>query len=525
MEKERGITLIALVVTIVVLLILAGVSISMLTGENGIIQNTKEAKEKSAISEEIEMVRLAIMTVKINDKDRSINENTLQNAMDSTIGKDKSEVVEDGDGFYVYYKDSDRYYIIDGEEKVIHKEIEQIDQYPGDFTKDKNGNTLAGTEGNPYEIWCIEDLCALSNRVGQNDNYSNGKNFKLMVDLDFKSRFSYVNGKIENQGEIPNCTSIEELKTWLNENGFIPIGDNELYGAFLGNFDGGNHKIKNIYINTDKPAGLFGVVSQGTNVVIKDFSLTGNINVNTDVNVGGIIGGIAHGGGSEEFVTKIQNIQNYANVNGIRRVGGIVGFKDNTGKQLIIENCANYGEITGSGNGIGGIGGLLYAPYIKNCYNSGNINGNMRVGGLIGYLDAEPNKIFNSYNTGNITGTTYCGGLIGDLYWRETYLINCYNVGDVTGEVKGGIIGYANISDELLNMSNVYFVSNTTSNVVGNGISLEASKYTKCTEEELKSKEVVNTFNNYIENNSSEAIDTSDWRKWKYTKNKYPSFE
>ena len=36
--KNKGITLIALVVTIIVLLILAGVSISMLTGENGILK-------------------------------------------------------------------------------------------------------------------------------------------------------------------------------------------------------------------------------------------------------------------------------------------------------------------------------------------------------------------------------------------------------------------------------------------------------------------------------------------------------
>ena len=40
----KGITLIALVVTIVVLLILAGVSISMLTGENGIIIQAQNAK-------------------------------------------------------------------------------------------------------------------------------------------------------------------------------------------------------------------------------------------------------------------------------------------------------------------------------------------------------------------------------------------------------------------------------------------------------------------------------------------------
>ena len=52
---NRGITLIALVITIIVLLILAGVSISMLTGQNGIItqaQRAKEETEKSAKEEE-----------------------------------------------------------------------------------------------------------------------------------------------------------------------------------------------------------------------------------------------------------------------------------------------------------------------------------------------------------------------------------------------------------------------------------------------------------------------------------------
>lgn len=43
-KKERGITLVALVVTIVVLLILAGVSISLVLGNNGLIKKTQEAK-------------------------------------------------------------------------------------------------------------------------------------------------------------------------------------------------------------------------------------------------------------------------------------------------------------------------------------------------------------------------------------------------------------------------------------------------------------------------------------------------
>ena len=49
MKNNKGITLIALVVTIIVLLILAGVSIAMLTGENGILGKAKEASYTNAL--------------------------------------------------------------------------------------------------------------------------------------------------------------------------------------------------------------------------------------------------------------------------------------------------------------------------------------------------------------------------------------------------------------------------------------------------------------------------------------------
>ena len=44
-NNKKGITLIALVITIVVLLILAGVSIAMLIGENGIVTQANKAKK------------------------------------------------------------------------------------------------------------------------------------------------------------------------------------------------------------------------------------------------------------------------------------------------------------------------------------------------------------------------------------------------------------------------------------------------------------------------------------------------
>lgn len=56
MKIEKGITLVALVVTIVVLLILAFISISLLMGENGIINKASESKEETIKAKEREMV-------------------------------------------------------------------------------------------------------------------------------------------------------------------------------------------------------------------------------------------------------------------------------------------------------------------------------------------------------------------------------------------------------------------------------------------------------------------------------------
>ena len=61
-KNEKGITLIALVITVIVLLILAGVTIAALSGDNGILTRTKEAKEKTEKENIIEQVNLAIMT-------------------------------------------------------------------------------------------------------------------------------------------------------------------------------------------------------------------------------------------------------------------------------------------------------------------------------------------------------------------------------------------------------------------------------------------------------------------------------
>ncbi len=61
-KRNKGITLIALVVTIIVLLILAGISINALTGQNGLLNRAAEAKEKSENSQKEEQIKLAVMS-------------------------------------------------------------------------------------------------------------------------------------------------------------------------------------------------------------------------------------------------------------------------------------------------------------------------------------------------------------------------------------------------------------------------------------------------------------------------------
>ena len=60
LKEQKGITLIALVITIIVLLILAGVSIAMLTGNNGILTQANNAKSDTSVAEAVERINMEL---------------------------------------------------------------------------------------------------------------------------------------------------------------------------------------------------------------------------------------------------------------------------------------------------------------------------------------------------------------------------------------------------------------------------------------------------------------------------------
>ena len=83
-KENEGITLIALVITIIVLLILAGITIATLTGDNGILTKVNEAKKATTEADAIESVKVEVMGS--YGTDGKINIETLNNNLSNIIG-------------------------------------------------------------------------------------------------------------------------------------------------------------------------------------------------------------------------------------------------------------------------------------------------------------------------------------------------------------------------------------------------------------------------------------------------------
>ena len=90
MDKNKGITLISLVITIIVILILAGISIGMLNGESSIIKNAGSAKENSEIAEEKEIVDTSVVQAMGNNKYGNLIKKDLEDHLNQNAGEDKT---------------------------------------------------------------------------------------------------------------------------------------------------------------------------------------------------------------------------------------------------------------------------------------------------------------------------------------------------------------------------------------------------------------------------------------------------
>ena len=117
-NTTKGITLISLVVTIIILLILAGISIGMLSGDNGILQRATDAKSKTDIAGEKEILQISVLSAISKEKYGYVTKEKVDNELDKNVGNaNYSSELVDG-GIEVTFTNSGRTYIVDNDGNV-----------------------------------------------------------------------------------------------------------------------------------------------------------------------------------------------------------------------------------------------------------------------------------------------------------------------------------------------------------------------------------------------------------------------
>ncbi len=127
-KNIRGITLISLVITIIVLLILAGTSISALLGDNGLISKARQAKEKHIISMEKEQISISYLAC-INNNESKVTNDLLQTELINN-GNDVDTSSEDTDnGYFIYvtFNNTQHQYKVDENGNILYLEDIEID--------------------------------------------------------------------------------------------------------------------------------------------------------------------------------------------------------------------------------------------------------------------------------------------------------------------------------------------------------------------------------------------------------------
>lgn len=156
MKKQNGITLIALIITIIVILILAAVSINAITGDDSVVQQAAKSKDEFKIAEEEENISLAYNNYKLNNVGESLNAGDLQTELSKTYGE-KVKVTQQGEKVKISFADSGNSYVFDGP-NIVKKDNTPIQINIGQAVKydvtysDANKSTVTFNENNGWRL-------------------------------------------------------------------------------------------------------------------------------------------------------------------------------------------------------------------------------------------------------------------------------------------------------------------------------------------------------------------------------------
>ena len=152
-KNSKGITLIALVITIIVLLILAGVSIAMLTGQNGILTQAQNASKKTDIGEEKEAIGLAYNGVRTENRGEGVTAEELQTELRGN-GYTNATAVGNADGTITVTFETGNAYTIGTNGEISGPTTGEITTPTGEITIDnaKDASMLEKEENSTVKV-------------------------------------------------------------------------------------------------------------------------------------------------------------------------------------------------------------------------------------------------------------------------------------------------------------------------------------------------------------------------------------
>ena len=505
LKNKKGITLIALVVTIVVLLILAGVTLNLLLDENGIISKSKDARNKWAEAQEKEQKEMDDFV-----KENFPNWDGKQTEMPEIK---KNETTSKFD-WYIYNESQMKFLanyvnntLTEQDQKMITDNNTTVDDIAiteettiylmNDLnlgaTFDSSGNLISGEQWSP--IGATKDKTMLGTFEG-NNHYICGV---------------YINRNEKFNGIFGNCNSVKNLTI---KNSYIE-GLNctgGIAGAVRkGTVENCHNNNTTVVLKKGDNMTVGGIVSQCTGEKIEKCTNTGKIisyatattgftqiagiagvSVNTDyiecINYGDISIEV-----EETEFSKLKNWPAY--------VGGICGGDNiNIEGKGIIRDCHNEGKI----KGVYSVGGIIGSSYIganiQNCSNIGNVEGYCFIGGIVGQFGNTENKLSYSnlsecYNSGDIIAKDLsdmeAGGIIGTIRnrGREDVITKCYSKGNIINakEKCGAIIGYDENTEPKAKLSELYYLNSVGVGAMNN--SDDETRKLQAVEDDIKTYE------------------------------------
>lgn len=349
--NQNGITLIALVITVVILIILSTVSINALFGDNGLVKYVESAKKITEDKQIDEGVQLIVLSARTENKELDPDK------FKSTIENNLTE------GF-----------IFDGANIITHKATDKKYYISEEY------NILS-------TISTKEDLM----NIKQNGNYI------LVNDIDLSGMewkpIPMFSGTLDGNNHAINGLTIN-----------ASASNNQALFSVIN-----NGKIKNLALtNVDISAmisagGIVGILQNNT--IIENCFVTGTINAVRSV------GGIAGYAQSNSIIRNCYTTCAItATITGSTwtRAGGIVGSSDEGSSTITIENCYSTSEISAHSPYSGSIIGYNVSNQIKNCYGiSPSISGS-----YIGRIFGTPS--IKGQNNYGYVGTLINGSIISN---------------------------------------------------------------------------------------------------------------